>query len=540
MNGDGGFTTGVDIFGKEEQEKLQTRAQRFGINSSEHKSMTDEQLQELHSSLGITVEDQIDTRFETIHMYGTQEMSTQDVFSYFGKYGPASIEWINDVSCNVVWHDKVSAARAFIALSKPIAGMPVIGECNPFKDKDDESELTNDSNKGRSILLIQNEVQMEEDKENGKGTEGMVNVSDINIPIPPGYWRLGFPHEKAEFILFRFAKRTDKKPFRAERFSEYYKKYGNPNYGGMTGLISESKRRKIKGFGSASPEKKPVEEKGNPWGNLAKNWNRDIQEELPRTFPRQDEVVIKIKMPYQTGPSKTLLERIGNNPQKRIHSDELSLDDDSDDKTKKSKIPRMKMYADEEEARIRKLKELKKVRLLEQIEEEITQRSKISDLRNRLGKRNVADKKKSDTSRPTYSKHNQSSSRSSSEISDEDEEDLHVQQKSKVAVVIRKPHKPSVASTVWSRLDVEKQKQNNIKIKVERTDSDSKDSSSESEDSEDSSEDDEDDEEKPAKTVERPGFKTIDLKSRLGLEKKEYKSPLRIEISNDRYKKEKP
>lgn len=38
-------------------------------------------------------------RLNVIHMRGTKEMSTKDVFKYFEDYAPASIEWINDVSC---------------------------------------------------------------------------------------------------------------------------------------------------------------------------------------------------------------------------------------------------------------------------------------------------------------------------------------------------------------------------------------------------------------------------------------------------------
>lgn len=38
-------------------------------------------------------------RLNVIHMRGTEEMSTKDVFKYFEDYAPASIEWINDVSC---------------------------------------------------------------------------------------------------------------------------------------------------------------------------------------------------------------------------------------------------------------------------------------------------------------------------------------------------------------------------------------------------------------------------------------------------------
>jgi hypothetical protein len=38
-------------------------------------------------------------RLDALHIRGTDNMSTQDVFDYFKDFGPASIEWINDVSC---------------------------------------------------------------------------------------------------------------------------------------------------------------------------------------------------------------------------------------------------------------------------------------------------------------------------------------------------------------------------------------------------------------------------------------------------------
>jgi hypothetical protein len=60
----------------------------------------------------------------------------------------------------------------------------------------------------------------------------VVHVSNIPIPIPPGKWRKGTSHPKAKCILLRFSTRTDKKRPQAEKMSEYYKKYGNPNYGG--------------------------------------------------------------------------------------------------------------------------------------------------------------------------------------------------------------------------------------------------------------------------------------------------------------------
>ena len=38
-------------------------------------------------------------RRETIHVRGVDDMSTQDVFNYFGEFSPGSIEWIDDASC---------------------------------------------------------------------------------------------------------------------------------------------------------------------------------------------------------------------------------------------------------------------------------------------------------------------------------------------------------------------------------------------------------------------------------------------------------
>lgn len=38
-------------------------------------------------------------RLETIYICGVDEMSTQDVFSYFKEYPPAHIEWLDDTSC---------------------------------------------------------------------------------------------------------------------------------------------------------------------------------------------------------------------------------------------------------------------------------------------------------------------------------------------------------------------------------------------------------------------------------------------------------
>lgn len=121
-NTDGGFTTGVNIFDKDEQMKLIERAKRFRLSPDSVQNFTDGHLQELYNSLGISSGEEKNIRFNAIHMRGTDDMSTEDILQYFQKYGPTGIEWINDESCNIVWNDKISPARALFFMSKVIKG----------------------------------------------------------------------------------------------------------------------------------------------------------------------------------------------------------------------------------------------------------------------------------------------------------------------------------------------------------------------------------------------------------------------------------
>jgi hypothetical protein len=57
-------------------------------------------------SLGMKNDDGIEKhyRLNTLHVRGTENMSTRDIFNYFKDYGPASMEWINDYSCMLLLH----------------------------------------------------------------------------------------------------------------------------------------------------------------------------------------------------------------------------------------------------------------------------------------------------------------------------------------------------------------------------------------------------------------------------------------------------
>lgn len=355
----------------------------------------------MHISLGITAENEKNVRFEAVHMRGTDEMSTEDVFEYFGKYGPAFVEWINDESCNVVWQDKVSAARALHFISKAIKGMPAEGPCDPFakevvfdNESDDKESEKDNPNTGRSILLVNKdrEVSFEKDDaeasnntENMDNLEDSVSISDIAIPIPPGYWRLGFEHPKTKCILLRFAFKTDKKPMRAERFSEYYKKYGNPNFGGLKGLISESRRKKFKGIFDRNKEitkKAVVEDNKNPWGDLAENWDLDEQFSERVYEPVNNKNVPSTRSVVNYSSEKPdVMKRLG--AKRSLGSDNESSGSQEEHAKKKSKVPRMRMYADEEEEKLKRKKRLLSLKLHQNTTAE--EPNQVQDLRNIIG-----------------------------------------------------------------------------------------------------------------------------------------------------------
>uniref|UniRef100_A0A9J8BLM5 Nuclear cap-binding protein subunit 3 n=2 Tax=Cyprinus carpio TaxID=7962 RepID=A0A9J8BLM5_CYPCA len=119
-------------------------------------------------------------RLEALHMSGLDDMSTQDVFGYFKEYPPAHIEWIDDTSCKY--------------------SLPDI----------------------TTLLLSQAERES-------------LFRNDLRPTVKP------FKDNK---LFLRFATQDDKKELGAARRSRYYMKYGNPNYGGMKGILSNSWKRR--------------------------------------------------------------------------------------------------------------------------------------------------------------------------------------------------------------------------------------------------------------------------------------------------------
>lgn len=541
-NRGGTFLTGIDIFSKEEKLKMEERAKRFGLTDKLKKSLSNQE-QDLYASMGI-VEDNENTknvRLNVIHMRGTEEMSTKDVFKYFEDYAPASIEWINDVSCNVVWLDNVSAARAMLGLSKRIIG---ISDKPGQRDTKTVDDIPNEENNVMEHTPADQEIETNDGEK--EDSEDYMHIKDINHPLPPGIWRKGVDYPKSKGVFLRFATRNDKKQPNAEKMSEYYKKYGNPNFGGIKGILTESRKRMYKQI-KQNKRKLPEDPENdndrkrmkNPWGALSQSWGLvDIVED---SFIRPD----------NKDPGRSVKERLGMRYPLRepppIEEERSGSSSDSEEEwCKRSKVLRMRMHADDEEEKIHK----RRAKIQHQSLLTSLTRGGGSDLRSRLGKPRKEPQFR-DAIQVVVT--NTNATRSNSvKIDDSEEEDGEIieedepqekeegewqetqeeeeQQeeedgeedsaedsdapakevqgpKGSVIKVVR--HKPRLASTVWARLN---------HVKSEITDNSMKERESRVRDL-------------------RSTLKGGDLRFRIGNHARG-RSPLRIEVKNDKYTEE--
>ena len=47
-------------------------------------------------------------------------VQADDVYDFFADFVPASYEWVDVSTCNVIWATKLQAAKAMMCLSRPL------------------------------------------------------------------------------------------------------------------------------------------------------------------------------------------------------------------------------------------------------------------------------------------------------------------------------------------------------------------------------------------------------------------------------------
>ncbi|CAJ1063637.1 nuclear cap-binding protein subunit 3 isoform X2 [Xyrichtys novacula] len=253
----GAFITGIDVNSKEAIEKKEKRARRFHFCAEESVAQRNVFLDKDMMKKAIPK-----LRMEAIHVTGVDEMSTQDVFGYFKEYPPAHIEWIDDTSCNVVWLDDNTCIRALFNSSRmpdpetvttategdDQSGKESKGHRGQRSDDEDDEEEEGEVDEDeetvkKSSEVKDGEVEEEQDRKVESGQVDDLSGAERQSLLRNELRPVTRPF-KGNKLFLRFATHDDKKELGAARRSRYYMKYGNPNYGGMKGILSNSWKRR--------------------------------------------------------------------------------------------------------------------------------------------------------------------------------------------------------------------------------------------------------------------------------------------------------
>lgn len=237
----------------EAKAKRQERANRFKSPlvdaKKETTNFTEEELDDLAKKLledvneyNANQKDQCRLiRPEALYIHGVDKMSTEDIFSFCGSTYPSHIEWINDISCNIVWTNELQAAKALEKIA-------------PIRTKERAEPTVQIKKQGSSEdfdSLDLDEEAMEIDKDDKKSTNtgnGMNAVissvfSNALRKCPDPYIKR--QNNKKHYLSLRFTEMADKKEGFAAKKSQFYRDFGNPHYNGTRGILSASFRKRF-------------------------------------------------------------------------------------------------------------------------------------------------------------------------------------------------------------------------------------------------------------------------------------------------------
>lgn len=127
----------------------------------------------------------------------------------------------------VIYKDKYEAAASLLKITKPIAvDMDLVEKKKSLLIEEKPLSDEGESHSRKSSISGSDKLSLL-DYENSS----VIPQEVVCVPMPLGHvWRFADPKStNSKGILMRYAKTDDKKQERAEKHSEYYKKFGNPN-----------------------------------------------------------------------------------------------------------------------------------------------------------------------------------------------------------------------------------------------------------------------------------------------------------------------
>ncbi len=110
-----------------------------------------------------------------------KQIRTDDVLSFFKIYGPTYVEWLGELSCNVHFEDKYSAARAMEALSRPIPTDIPLGE----------KKGTSEEGAGQEQQVIENSIEISREGMDSNDNDAMTTEEEPQEQKPISTTNLG-------------------------------------------------------------------------------------------------------------------------------------------------------------------------------------------------------------------------------------------------------------------------------------------------------------------------------------------------------------
>ncbi|XP_075052773.1 nuclear cap-binding protein subunit 3 isoform X2 [Mixophyes fleayi] len=374
----GAFITGIDVNSKEAIEKKEQRAKRFHFRAEVSADRRNVVL-----DLDMMRKAIPKIRLETIHVTGVDDMSTEDIFGFFKPYPPGYIEWLDDTSCNVVWLDEVTAARAMINMScmpTDVKGKTG-GESTSTKSKTDR--FNDSSGDETEEGEVDEDNPSDAEKESGKkvlSTMDTLSQAEQDSLMRNDI-RTSVKLVKGNQLYMRFATKDDKKELGAARRSQYYMKYGNPNYGGMKGILSNSWKRRYhsrRGQRDVTKKRTFIGDDAPAYQHLHSEEPIEEEEE-EEDMDEDDRVVVEYRDELQAFKR----EREGARRSAASTSDSDEMDYDLELKMISTPSPKksmkMTMYADEVESQLKTIRNSMKS-------------ESTSSVKNRIGSKSHSEK----------------------------------------------------------------------------------------------------------------------------------------------------
>ena len=190
-------------------------------------------------------------RPNALHMQGVDSLSTSEVLALFNALTtpPKHLEWLDDSSCNLVWGE-TDAAEVTAAVLLMITSEPAVDDAAAAAAAEDDVALV-DEEKAKEDL---DQLDLMETNEDDAVIEvhAPAAAAVVAAPAEPVEFRNSMRPATAIFssqqsnnaFQLRFAFKGDQKRSGAAQKSRYYKKNGNPHFGGLRGVISKSYRRR--------------------------------------------------------------------------------------------------------------------------------------------------------------------------------------------------------------------------------------------------------------------------------------------------------